>query len=64
VIVMAARPGRVIADIKIELPRPRQLDVKRTPEFATYEEQIWKLIASQQKQRGPAPQLAAAGPIR
>jgi NitT/TauT family transport system ATP-binding protein len=64
VIVMAARPGRVIADITIELPRPRQLDVKRTPQFATYEEQIWKLIASQQKQRGPAPQLAAAGPIR
>jgi NitT/TauT family transport system ATP-binding protein len=56
VIVMAARPGRIIADIKIELPRPRQLDVKRTPEFGRYEEQIWKLIASQQKQRVAATQ--------
>jgi NitT/TauT family transport system ATP-binding protein len=64
VIVMAARPGRVIADITIELPRPRQLDVKRTPQFATYEEQIWKLIASQQKQRGAAPQPVPTGPIR
>lgn len=53
VIVMAARPGRIIADIKIDLPRPRKLDVKRTPEFARYEEQIWALIASQQMQRTP-----------
>jgi NitT/TauT family transport system ATP-binding protein len=53
VIVMAARPGRIIADIKIELVRPRSLDVKRTPEFAKYEADIWALIASQQKQRGP-----------
>jgi NitT/TauT family transport system ATP-binding protein len=60
VIVMAARPGRIIADIKIELARPRQLDVKRTPEFGRYEEQIWKLIASQQKQRVAAAQPATA----
>jgi NitT/TauT family transport system ATP-binding protein len=60
VIVMAARPGRIIADIKIELPRPRQLDVKRTPEFGRYEEQIWKLIASQQKQRVAATQPVTA----
>jgi NitT/TauT family transport system ATP-binding protein len=53
VIVMAARPGRILADIRIELPRPRQLDVKRTPEFGAYEDEIWKLIASQ-KQRTPA----------
>ncbi|HEV8670222.1 MAG TPA: ABC transporter ATP-binding protein [Candidatus Limnocylindria bacterium] len=46
VIVMTARPGRVIADIKIDLPRPRVLSVKRTPEFARYEEQIWSLIGT------------------
>ncbi len=44
VVVMAARPGRIVADVKIELPRPRELDVKRTPEFAGYEERIWSLI--------------------
>jgi NitT/TauT family transport system ATP-binding protein len=44
VVVMAARPGRVVADITIDLPRPRALEVKRTPEFAAYEEQIWRLI--------------------
>ena len=47
VVVMAARPGRVIADITIDLRRPRDLSVKRTPEFAVYEEQIWRLIAGQ-----------------
>jgi len=60
VVVMAARPGRIMADIHIELPRPRHLDVKRTPEFARYEEQIWALIASQQKQRTPMPEPASA----
>jgi NitT/TauT family transport system ATP-binding protein len=47
VVVMSARPGRIIADIAIELPRPRELRVKRTPEFVAYEEQIWNLISIQ-----------------
>ncbi len=47
VVVMSARPGRIIADIPIDLPRPRELDVKRTPRFVEYEEQIWRLIAPQ-----------------
>jgi NitT/TauT family transport system ATP-binding protein len=47
VIVMSARPGRILADIQIELPRPRELDLKRTAEFTAYEDQVWKLIASQ-----------------
>lgn len=49
VIVMAARPGRIIADIPIELLRPRPLEVKRTPEFVKYADQIWQLIASQRQ---------------
>ena len=44
VVVMAARPGRVIADVKIDLPRPRKLEVKRTAEFGAYEDRIWGLI--------------------
>ncbi|HEY6958223.1 MAG TPA: ABC transporter ATP-binding protein [Candidatus Limnocylindria bacterium] len=47
VVVMSARPGRILADIKIDLPRPRALDMKRTPQFVAYEDQIWKLLASQ-----------------
>jgi NitT/TauT family transport system ATP-binding protein len=49
VLVMSARPGRILADIAIDLPRPRQLEIKRTPEFITYADQIWGLISTQLK---------------
>jgi NitT/TauT family transport system ATP-binding protein len=47
VVVMSARPGRVLADIRIELARPRALELKRSAEFARYAAQIWELLASQ-----------------
>ena len=47
VVVMSARPGRILADIAINLPRPRALEVKREAEFTAYADQIWKLLAQQ-----------------
>jgi NitT/TauT family transport system ATP-binding protein len=47
VVVMSARPGRILADIEIDLPRPRELKLKRTPPFVAYEQQVWDLIATQ-----------------
>jgi NitT/TauT family transport system ATP-binding protein len=47
VIVLSARPGRVIADIKIDIPRPRTLAVKRTDRFLRFEDDIWTLIESE-----------------
>jgi NitT/TauT family transport system ATP-binding protein len=44
VLVFARRPGRVQAEIKIPLPRPRQLDIKRTPEFVALVDRIWRMI--------------------
>ena len=35
VVVMSARPGRLLADIPIDLPRPRGLDLKRTRDSLT-----------------------------
>jgi NitT/TauT family transport system ATP-binding protein len=49
VLVMSARPGRIMADITIDLLRPRQLEIKRTPEFIKYADEIWGLISSQLK---------------
>ncbi len=49
VLVMSARPGRILADIAIDLPRPRQLEIKRTPAFITYADQIWGMISSELK---------------
>lgn len=44
VIVMSARPGRILADINVDLSRPRELHVKRTPEFVELAERVWGLI--------------------
>jgi NitT/TauT family transport system ATP-binding protein len=49
VIVFAARPGRVKATIKVDLPRPRDLSVKRDPRFLKYEDQVWNLIEEEVK---------------
>src|SRR3984893_2262953 len=44
VLVFARRPGRLQEEIKIPLPRPRTLEVKRTPEFVAIVDRIWKMI--------------------
>jgi NitT/TauT family transport system ATP-binding protein len=57
VIVMSARPGRIIADITIDIPRPRELTVKRSPPFHEYVDHIWELIEGQVKQTMAADRL-------
>jgi len=47
VLVMSARPGRILADIPVDLPRPRELRIKRTPEFTALADRIWELISPQ-----------------
>ncbi|RDV02053.1 ABC transporter ATP-binding protein [Undibacter mobilis] len=44
VFVFARRPGRINEIVEIDLPRPRPLSIKRTPQFAKYVDHIWKLI--------------------
>jgi NitT/TauT family transport system ATP-binding protein len=53
VVVMSARPGRILADIMIDLPRPRRLEIKRTPEFIRYADEIWGLISKQLRPESP-----------
>lgn len=36
VVVMQAAPGRIAADIAIDFPRPRAIDIMASPEFAQY----------------------------
>ena len=43
-LVFARRPGRLQESVEIKLPRPRQLAIKRNPEFVDYVDRIWRLI--------------------
>jgi NitT/TauT family transport system ATP-binding protein len=40
VLVMTSRPGRIMDDVAVDLPRPRALDVMNTPEFGRYAREI------------------------
>jgi NitT/TauT family transport system ATP-binding protein len=44
VVVFSARPTVIKADIPIQIPRPRPLAVKRTPQFLAYVDRIWELM--------------------
>jgi NitT/TauT family transport system ATP-binding protein len=44
VLVLTVRPGRLKEEVVVDLPRPRELSLKRTPEFVTYTDHIWRLI--------------------
>ena len=46
VIVMAARPGRVVADIKIEEPFPRKAEFRMQPRFTEYAMQLHDCLVS------------------
>jgi NitT/TauT family transport system ATP-binding protein len=50
VIMLGTQPGRVIADLAIELPRPRWVDdeaLKRSPAFIAYRNDIWHMLKQQ-----------------
>ena len=40
VLVMTARPGRLMDDVRVELGRPRDLEMMNTPEFGRYVKEI------------------------
>jgi NitT/TauT family transport system ATP-binding protein len=40
VVVMSPRPGRIVTTIAMDLPRPRRLSVRESPEFGRYVAQI------------------------
>jgi NitT/TauT family transport system ATP-binding protein len=44
VVVLSANPGRVRQIVPVDLPRPRTLDVKYTPEFSEHVNVLWQLI--------------------
>ena len=49
VVVMTSRPGQIKAILDVEIPRPRDLSVKRTPRFLELVDTIWQMIEEEVK---------------
>jgi NitT/TauT family transport system ATP-binding protein len=49
VVVMAPRPGRVVLDLRIDLPRPRTLDTEFAPAFKEYTDAVRAAIYSSKR---------------
>lgn len=48
VLVMSARPGRIIADIEVPFGRPRDaIELRGTPEFGELNHRIWMLLRAE-----------------
>jgi NitT/TauT family transport system ATP-binding protein len=45
VVVFSPRPGRIKAIVPVDLPRPRDIDVKKDKKFGELEVELYKLIA-------------------
>jgi NitT/TauT family transport system ATP-binding protein len=45
IVVLSARPGRVIREINVDLPRPRALETMRTTQFGNYCHELRELFA-------------------
>lgn len=44
VLVLSARPGRVVDLVTVDIPRPRPLEIKTSPRFLQYHERIWSAV--------------------
>lgn len=57
VIIFGARPGRVKDTLRINIPRPRGLAVKRSKEFLEYEDYLWNQIEEEVRKTMAADQV-------
>jgi len=49
VVVMTARPGCVVRDLKVALPRPRTLDIERSSQFTDLVHDVRQAISASRK---------------
>lgn len=45
IVVLTKRPGRIHADIRVDLPRPRSVETRFSPEFLALKRKIWEATA-------------------
>jgi NitT/TauT family transport system ATP-binding protein len=60
--VMTTRPGRIAADLSVELPQPRERALRTSPAYATIcatvSEELARAMADQTPKNGPPPQYS------
>src|SRR5690606_28359336 len=54
IIVMSARPGRIVREIRVPDPRPRQPEFIASPGFAEVRAELFQLLESTQGSKGSA----------
>jgi len=47
IVVLTARPGRIREEVTIDLPRPRELEIKKSARCHEYRNYVWDLIRSE-----------------
>jgi NitT/TauT family transport system ATP-binding protein len=47
VVVMSARPGRLLASVDVPFERPRHTEVRATPEFARLQAELWEMLRAE-----------------
>jgi NitT/TauT family transport system ATP-binding protein len=52
VLVMSARPGRLLADVRVSFQRPRKPEIRETAEFAALTGDIWELLRGEVHEGG------------
>ena len=56
VLVFSQRPGRLLSDLQIDLPRPRNAGSRQLPQFAELRTEIWKTLSGELAM-DPGPQV-------
>jgi NitT/TauT family transport system ATP-binding protein len=49
VIVLSARPGRIVDDVAVDLPRPRAFALTSSPRFGALKDRIWQHIRTAER---------------
>ncbi|HEX7096335.1 MAG TPA: ABC transporter ATP-binding protein [Acidimicrobiales bacterium] len=47
VLVMSARPGRIVASKQVPFPRPRSAEIRGSSEFAEFQAELWDLLRNE-----------------
>jgi ABC-type nitrate/sulfonate/bicarbonate transport system ATPase subunit len=45
IVVLTKRPGRIHADLRVDLPRPRSVETRFSPEFLALKRKVWEATA-------------------